>query len=96
MDGVHRVYGVLAQRNDPLTGVLRISAEQSPVSPSISSGGSFTLSFHAREKRERALFRSFPVLTTVRAGAMKWRNPRFLGESTEIARTRKTSNEGNR
>lgn len=42
---------VLAQRNDPLTGVLKISAEQSPGNPGISGDGPvFALSFHARKK----------------------------------------------
>ena len=33
MDGLHRVYVGLAQRNDPLTDVLRISAETVPGNP---------------------------------------------------------------
>jgi hypothetical protein len=42
---------VLAQRNDPSTGVLRISAEKPPGNPGISGDGSvFALSFQARKK----------------------------------------------
>jgi hypothetical protein len=42
---------VLAQRNDPLTGVLKISAEQPPGTPGISGDGQvFALSFHAKKK----------------------------------------------
>jgi hypothetical protein len=42
---------VLAQRNDPLTGVLKISAEQSLGTPGISGDGPvFTLSFQARKR----------------------------------------------
>src|SRR5262249_40557912 len=42
---------VLAQRNDPVTGVLKINAEQSPGTPGISGDGAiFTLSFQARKK----------------------------------------------
>jgi hypothetical protein len=94
MDGVYRVYGVLAQRNDPLTGVLGISGEQSPGISRRWIGLRFVRS--RQEKRGRTLFRSFPVLTTARVGEMKWRNPRFQGESIEIAKTRKTSHEANR
>src|SRR5260370_22089073 len=42
-------------------------------------------------KKERPLFQSFPVLTTARAGALKWRDPRCQCASIEIAKTRKTS-----
>jgi hypothetical protein len=42
---------VLAQRNDPLTGVLKISAQQSPGKPGISGDGPvFALSFQARQR----------------------------------------------
>lgn len=42
---------VLAQRNDPLTGVLKVSAEESPGNPGISGDGPvFALSFQARKK----------------------------------------------
>ena len=42
---------VLTQRDDPLTGVLRISAEKSPGNPGISGDGPvFALSFQARKK----------------------------------------------
>ena len=41
---------VVAQRDDPSTGVLKISADQSPGSPGISGDGPvFALSFHARK-----------------------------------------------
>ena len=97
MDGLHRLYVVLAQPNDPLTGVLRISAEQYPGTQGISSDGSvFALVLSRQGEKERTLFRSFPVLTTARADALKWRNPRSQGESIDIAKTRKTSHEANR
>ena len=42
---------VLAQRNDPLTGVLKINAEQSPGNPGISGDGPvFALSFRAKKR----------------------------------------------
>src|SRR5215471_5196029 len=42
---------VLAQRNDPLTGVLRLSAEKPPGKPGISGDGPvFALSFQARKR----------------------------------------------
>jgi len=74
MDGLHRVYVGLAQRNDPLTGVLRISAEQYPGTQGISSDRSvlaLCCVLSRKGKKERTLFRSFPVLTTARAGALK-------------------------
>jgi Cohesin domain len=42
---------VVAHRDDPLTGVLTVSAEQSPGNPGISGDGPvFALSFHVRKK----------------------------------------------
>src|SRR5262249_53626535 len=76
MDGLHRVYVVLAQRNDPLTRVLRISAEQSPGPRAFPAMDRSSLCPFTPGKKEWALFRPFPVLTTASAGALKWRNPR--------------------
>jgi len=101
MDGLHRVYVGVAQRNDPLMGVLRISAETVPrehrAFPSDGSVFAFVLlSFHAKEARKGHCFDRSPVLTTARAGALKSRNLRSQGESIEIAKTRKTLHEANR
>ena len=47
---------VLAQRNDPLTGVLKVSAEQSPGTPGLSGDGPvFALSFRAKGKGKGTL-----------------------------------------
>jgi len=66
MDGLHWVYVVLAQRNDPLA-FSESAPKQFPGTQGISSDGSvFALSFHAKEKRKDTVS-IVPVLTTARA-----------------------------
>jgi hypothetical protein len=87
---------VLTHRDDPLAGVLKISAEQSPGNPGISGDGPvFALSFQAR-KRGKATVSIVPGAHDSQGGRIEMAGSQVSVTVNEIAKTRKTSLEAKR
>ena len=98
MDGLHRLYVVLAQPNDPLTGVLRISAEQYLGTQGISQRwiGLRPCPFTPRRKGKDTVSIVRSAHDNPGGRIENARNPTSQGESIEIAATRTTWHEANR
>ena len=100
MDGRHKVCVVLAQRNDPLTGVLRISLETVPGNAGHFqrwiSLSSLLCPFTPRKKGKDTVSIVRSAHDNPGGRIENARNPTSQGESIEIATTRTTWHEANR